>query len=112
MTESLQLTDQPAPWRRPRSLPVEAILAKLLIGHFALQHVVGDHQDRVSHRHRCFLRAMPASKAGVVRRKVGPLLWYPVDHSLAEELGLSGGETVSLFRWAETEGYITLTTAI
>jgi hypothetical protein len=55
---------------------------------------------------------MPASEAGVVRGKVGPLLWYPVDHSLAEELGLSGGETVSLFRWAETEGYITLTTAI
>ena len=26
--------------------------------------------------------------------------------SLAEELGLSGGETVGLFRWAESEGYV------
>jgi hypothetical protein len=26
--------------------------------------------------------------------------------SLAEELGLSGGETVGLFRWVESEGYI------
>lgn len=26
--------------------------------------------------------------------------------NLAEELGLSGGETVGLFRWAESEGYI------
>ena len=26
--------------------------------------------------------------------------------SLAEELGLSGGEAVGLFRWAESEGYV------
>jgi hypothetical protein len=30
----------------------------------------------------------------------------PVGHHLARELGLGGGETVGLFRWAESEGYI------
>jgi hypothetical protein len=35
--------------------------------------VVADNQDRVSHRHGGFLGTAPASEAGVVRRKVGPL---------------------------------------
>ena len=73
MTESLQLTDQPLRVRLAGSLPVEIILAEFLIGHFALQHVVSDHQDRVPDCHRRFLRTMPASEASVLRRKVGSL---------------------------------------
>lgn len=73
MTESLQLTDQPLRVRLARSSLVEVILAELLIGHFALQHVVADHQDRVPHRHGSFLGTTPASEASVVRREVGPL---------------------------------------
>jgi hypothetical protein len=73
VTESLQLTDQPLRVRLAGSLPVEVILAELLVGHSALQHVLADHQDRVPHRHGSFLGTTPASETGVVRRKVGPL---------------------------------------
>jgi hypothetical protein len=44
-------------------------------------------------------------QAGVYLRVAGAT-WVTQDISLAEELGLSGGETVGLFRWAESEGYI------
>jgi hypothetical protein len=51
VTESLQLTDQSLRVRFARSSPVEVILAELLVGHLALQHVVADHQDRVPRRY-------------------------------------------------------------
>jgi hypothetical protein len=73
VTESLQLPNQSLRVCLAGSLPVEIILAELLIGHFALQHVVADHQDRVPDCHRRFLRTMPASEASVLRRKVAPL---------------------------------------
>jgi hypothetical protein len=41
-------------------------LAELLIGHLPLQHLVADHQDRVSHRHGCFLGITPPSEVSVV----------------------------------------------
>src|SRR3712207_597940 len=73
VTESLQLPNQSLRVCLAGSLPLEIILAKLLIVHFALQHMVSDHQDRVPDCHRRFLRTMPASEASVLRRKVGPL---------------------------------------
>ena len=51
MTELLQLPNQSLRVRLTGSLPVEVILVELLIGNFALQHVVGDHQDRVPDRY-------------------------------------------------------------
>src|SRR3712207_637411 len=51
---------------------MEVILAKLLIGHFAFQHVVADHQNRMPDCHRCFLGTMPTLEAGVLSREVGP----------------------------------------
>src|SRR3712207_1981302 len=51
---------------------MEVILAKLLIGHFAFQHVVADHQNRMPDCHRCFLGTMPTLEAGVLRLEVGP----------------------------------------
>src|SRR5215212_8679711 len=73
MTKSLQLTDQSLRVRLAGSSPVEVILAELLIGHLPLQHVVADHQDRVSHCNGGFLGTTSASEAGVVGPEVGPL---------------------------------------
>jgi hypothetical protein len=44
-------------------------------------------------------------QAGVYLRVVGADSVMQ-EISLAEELGLSGGETVGLFSWAESEGYV------
>src|SRR4029453_6206711 len=55
VTESLQLTDQPLRVRLPGSLPIEVILAELLVGYSTLQHVVADHQDRVPTATAAFL---------------------------------------------------------
>jgi hypothetical protein len=46
------------------------------------------------------------NQAGVYLRVVGAADMGMQETSLAEVLGLSGGETVSLFKWAESEGYV------
>ncbi len=55
--------DQPLRVRLAGSSPVEVTFAELLIGHFALQHVVGGHQDRVSDRHGGFFGTTSAFEA-------------------------------------------------
>lgn len=72
MTESLQLPNQPLRVRLAGSVPVEVILTELLIGHFTLQHVVADHQNRMPNCYRRFLGTMPTLEAGVLSREVGP----------------------------------------
>jgi hypothetical protein len=52
------------------------------------------------------LVAPGGDQAGVYLRVVGSPDVGMQQTSLAEELSLSGGETVGLFKWAESEGYI------
>ena len=52
------------------------------------------------------LVAPGGDQAGVYLRVVGSPDMGMQQTSLAEELGLSGGETVGLFKWAESEGYV------
>lgn len=64
---------------------------------------------------RALVEAETAGTSGlIVIRRVSPepqvTVWNKYNDelvmNLAEELGLSGGETVGLFRWAESAGYI------
>jgi hypothetical protein len=70
VAKPLQLPNQSLRVRLAGSVLVEVILAELLVGHFALQHVIGDHQNRVPDCHSRFLGTTSTLEAGVLRLEV------------------------------------------